>query len=163
MAWVEKRRKGWRVCDRVKDPDGNIRRVSVNIQDDSEESVAQGLESLREKCGAIISGIRQYDDTFYVYYILDKDNDMVKIGCSSNPDSRLKSMQTATGNRLALLHSIPLDNRKNALMAERSLHKAFAHSACHAHNEWFAVTILYELRRDYWTRERLMALLEVAA
>jgi hypothetical protein len=39
----------------------------------------------------------------YVYFIADLEKDVVKIGVSKNPKSRLKQLQTSNSNRLALL------------------------------------------------------------
>ena len=66
----------------------------------------------------------------FVYFILDKQSGAVKIGASSNPDQRLKGLQTAHPFELRLLFYVE--------GKERDYHDEFVRF--HLRGEWFRYT-----------------------
>lgn len=68
----------------------------------------------------------------YVYFIQQDslNNGPVKIGCATNPKTRLLQLQTASSNALIILHTI-----KGNIKLERELHAKFASDRIHG--EWF--------------------------
>ena len=68
----------------------------------------------------------------YVYFIADLEKDVVKIGTSKSPKSRLKQLQTSNSNRLALLGYI-----EGNVSEERYLHKYF--SKYRLSGKWFSL------------------------
>lgn len=69
----------------------------------------------------------------FVYFIESPDLGLVKIGVSTDPCDRLKSLQTAHPRKLYLRAVIPGDSE-----VERSIHKKFSH--LQEMNEWFRMT-----------------------
>jgi hypothetical protein len=65
----------------------------------------------------------------YVYFISSSDG-YVKIGSSTNPEARLKNLQTATHHLLQLVHVIPGNEN-----IEKYLHRLFVSD--HVRGEWF--------------------------
>lgn len=84
--------------------------------------------------------------TEWVYFVLDRWSRAVKIGCSYQPERRLKALQTAHPNELKLLFVIDA-----AECSEADFHERFA--AAHLRGEWFEVK--GELRE--FIEERLRA------
>lgn len=74
----------------------------------------------------------------------------VKVGVSSNPESRLKTLQTGCSKPLRLLVSIPFDSRKEAFALEKQLHEKYDHLRCRG--EWFRPQFLREFRGSCGTR-----------
>lgn len=68
--------------------------------------------------------------TGYVYFILDRDLGVVKVGYSKDPDKRLLSLQTGNSSELELVHRISGTKRDEAVY-----HAEFAH--LRLHGEWF--------------------------
>jgi len=66
----------------------------------------------------------------YVYYVVATDSDVVKIGISRNPWSRVKDLQTGSASSFELLATLKTDVR-----SERELHKFFQDSRISG--EWF--------------------------
>ena len=66
-----------------------------------------------------------------IYFILDKENDAVKIGIADNPISRLSDIQVGNPHELSLIKTI--DNGTQA--KEKRLHKQFAEQRLNG--EWF--------------------------
>lgn len=65
-----------------------------------------------------------------IYFILNEQNNHVKIGFSNNPDKRLSTLQTACSHDLKLLLSFYGDRE-----VEKYLHNKF--KKYHVKNEWF--------------------------
>lgn len=72
----------------------------------------------------------------FVYFI--SDGEYIKIGISSDIQSRLASLQTANARDLILCHSILLNGRDEAQYFEGVLHQEFAEYR--AMGEWFKIT-----------------------
>ncbi|EFF76079.1 GIY-YIG nuclease family protein [Achromobacter piechaudii] len=66
----------------------------------------------------------------YIYYVASTDNDVVKIGISRNPWSRVKDLQTGSASKFVLLATLKTDERN-----ERAIHKFFESSRLNG--EWF--------------------------
>jgi hypothetical protein len=66
----------------------------------------------------------------YVYFILNKKRNAVKIGYSANPAKRLAALQTSNSDKLVFLGAIVGD-----VSLERTLHEAFRNSRLSG--EWF--------------------------
>jgi predicted GIY-YIG superfamily endonuclease len=59
-------------------------------------------------------------------YIIQFDNGNLKIGFSSNPTKRLRSLETQSGNLIVKRFLLKFDSKKEALAQEKNLHKQFA-------------------------------------
>lgn len=81
----------------------------------------------------IVKGTR--NNYGFVYLIHDTQTNCYKIGLSKNPSKRLSSLQTATPNKLVLLHEIET-SRMSSL--EKELHYKF--QANHLNGEWYALS-----------------------
>jgi hypothetical protein len=68
----------------------------------------------------------------YVYLISDTKTTSYKIGTSSNPEKRLKSLQTGNDNSLKIIHKVQC---KNKTQVEKALHNQF--SFFKISGEWF--------------------------
>ena len=66
----------------------------------------------------------------YLYLIKDTDLNRLKIGKTTNPNSRLKQLQCANSNKLEILYSIP-----NKGYMEEDVHEIF--SSLRINGEWF--------------------------
>lgn len=101
-----------------------------------------------------------HDEPCFVYYILNHDKDKVKIGVSSNPISRAKSLQTACGEELEILLTIQFKTREEAFDAERFLHMRFSSRRCKVStitksNEWFHADIVPILKEGYFSSTQI--------
>lgn len=67
----------------------------------------------------------------HTYFIRGKQTGMVKIGAASNPQNRLKELQTGSPEPLELVAVI----RGGGLKIEREMHELFA--PFRSHGEWF--------------------------
>lgn len=65
-------------------------------------------------------------------YIIQDENNHVKIGHSNNPESRLKTLQCGTKSKLYLLKTIPSSNAMRHELCLHNLYKKY-----HIHGEWF--------------------------
>lgn len=72
----------------------------------------------------------QQETTGYIYFILNTDEDSVKIGYTQNPRNRLQTMKTYSTAPLELIAVIP-GNKKD----EKILHNQFFN--VHIRREWF--------------------------
>lgn len=70
----------------------------------------------------------------HVYFIRGDKTNSFKVGISSDPRARLKSLQVGSPVKLLLTRSVEVENPKNI---EAELHKAFA--KCKIHGEWFSM------------------------
>jgi hypothetical protein len=75
------------------------------------------------------------DDTNYVYLIRAGQRKLYKIGKTNDPQGRLTSLQTASPDRLKLIHTFKADN---ASAAEESLHAALHDKR--TRGEWFQLS-----------------------
>lgn len=97
----------------------------------------------------------------FLYYILNDEKNKVKIGISSNPIKRARSIQTSSGEEIELLHTISFENRKMAMDAESFLHKRFSEyrkrpSKVARTTEWFDSIIVKKLMNIFDTREKIL-------
>ena len=76
--------------------------------------------------------------TEFIYFILNKENNAVKIGRAKDVEKRLKALQTANCNELALIKTIRVNGSKEARELERSLHQKYNH--LRLSGEWFKVS-----------------------
>lgn len=65
-----------------------------------------------------------------IYFIESRDAGLIKIGFTTNPDRRIKSLKTASPNKLRVIMTMP-GTRED----ERKLHEKFAH--LRQQGEWF--------------------------
>ena len=70
-------------------------------------------------------------------YVIASDNGLIKLGRSQEPDSRLRSLQTATGNMLRLCHTTEL--RDDCAAIENAAHRLLADKR--KAGEWFDVGV----------------------
>jgi len=82
-----------------------------------------------------IHGRKISRETYFVYFLFNKDSNAVKIGRAKNLKKRLKSLQTSSPVRLKLLKSIQVKGEKEAHELERKLHQKF--SDLRLGGEWF--------------------------
>jgi predicted GIY-YIG superfamily endonuclease len=70
----------------------------------------------------------------FVYLIRNRDTGTYKIGISKNVDRRLRTLNSAAGGGLELIHTIESTDMRRT---ERELHERYA--LAQLHNEWFAL------------------------
>lgn len=77
----------------------------------------------------------------YVYFIQQDRhaNGPVKIGYSSDPENRCKSLQTANSRKLKICFSLPFDTESMAREAERTFHYLARKKHRHLEGEWFII------------------------
>lgn len=73
--------------------------------------------------------------TEFIYFILNKESNAVKIGRAKDVEKRLKSLQTANCNELKLIKTIRVNGSLEAKELENSLHQKFDH--LRLSGEWF--------------------------
>ena len=73
--------------------------------------------------------------TEFIYFILNKESNAVKIGRAKDVEKRLKSLQTANCNELKLIKTIRVNGSLEAKELENSLHQRFSH--LRLLGEWF--------------------------
>ncbi|CAA6815813.1 MAG: Unknown protein [uncultured Sulfurovum sp.] len=74
----------------------------------------------------------------YVYFIVNEQQSVVKIGVANKPMRRLKTFQTANHEALSILKVIQMADRSTAFELESALHKKF--KKYHVRGEWFKLT-----------------------
>jgi len=72
----------------------------------------------------------------YVYFILDKTSNAIKIGKSNNIEDRLSHLQIGNPNELTVIHYIKCDNDNHSFLVESKFHSL--HADRHIRGEWFA-------------------------
>ena len=73
---------------------------------------------------------KKHTVALYIYFILDDKNGAIKIGSSTNVKERLYVLQTATPNKLSIIHK-----ERGTHYRERQLHKKF--KEYRLSGEWF--------------------------
>jgi hypothetical protein len=68
-------------------------------------------------------------------YVIGRKKGPIKVGVSSNPQSRLKSIQTGCAFPIKNLFQVRMLNRDQALGQERAFHEI--HAGQRLHGEWF--------------------------
>lgn len=159
MAWVEKTRTGWRMIERSR-INGEIRRFTVPMDDDTSESREDALKRLEERIGEAVKKPETAILPHFIYYITDNARDSVKIGFSKNPKERFHHLQISNCDQLELIRIIEFPNRRIAREAESFLHKKFKNEISQSMNEWFHSSIIGELKENYWTADQIMEVLE---
>lgn len=88
------------------------------------------------------------DINTYVYFILNENDGLVKIGYSKNPWSRCKQLQTGNGNKLKLIYYVFGDKD-----VEYAMHLRFKDFK--VRGEWFKYNDVIKnwIRLDRLTRE----------
>lgn len=159
MAWVEKTRTGWRMIERSR-INGETRRFTVSMDDDTSESREDALKRLEERIGEAVKKPETAILPHFIYYITDNARDSVKIGFSKNPKERFHHLQISNCDQLELIRIIEFPNRRIAREAESFLHKKFKNEISQSMNEWFHSSIIGELKENYWTADQIMEVLE---
>ena len=100
-------------------------------------------------------------ETCCVYFIINEELSLIKIGVSHDPWERIKGMQTSTGYLLDILHVIEFDDREQAMDAERFLHDYFIRDRVKKlkhkkSSEWFNAAIQNELKEKFWDKESVI-------
>ena len=94
-----------------------------------------------------------------LYFILNEEKTLVKIGISKNANGRIKEMQTATGYYLELLNVVHFPTRIEAAEAEAWLHKHYSlyrrKPIVKKTSEWFEADIIGDLMLNYSTIEQI--------
>ena len=72
---------------------------------------------------------------YCVYFIQGHPSKRVKIGSTSDPQNRLRTMQTGSPEKLRLIGTIPCANSTEARSREGELHTMFKRVGIHG--EWF--------------------------
>lgn len=95
-----------------------------------------------------------------LYYITNAELSLVKIGISGNVKNRAQNMQTSTGYYLELVNEAVFSSRERAMAAEAYLHEKFGYyrrrpDKLRKTSEWFDISILDTLMRDYKTAEQI--------
>ena len=121
------------------------------LHEESEQSRGWVLTRGVPGSGLVYHGSREKDPPYgvaapiagadYVYFIHAPDLGRVKIGYTSDPDSRLSSMQTGSPCQLVLAR-LERGNRD----LERRLHHRFREKRIHG--EWFDDSVLDDYARD---------------
>lgn len=78
---------------------------------------------------------------YYMYAVAYKKEGPVKIGISSNPDSRLKQLQTGSPEKLVLLVLRDFREERIAKFAETQIHTLLKYDGhtTPSQNEWFSI------------------------
>jgi predicted GIY-YIG superfamily endonuclease len=71
-------------------------------------------------------------------YIIQFDNRNLKIGFSSNPSTRLRSLETQSGNLIKNRLLLKFNSKKEALVQEKKLHQQF--HKFRTHGEYFDIS-----------------------
>jgi predicted GIY-YIG superfamily endonuclease len=82
------------------------------------------------------SKIKTNIETLFVY-IIQFDNGNLKIGFSSNPTKRLRTLETQSGNLITKRLLLQFNSKKEALAKEKKLHQQF--SEFRTHGEYFNI------------------------
>ena len=79
-----------------------------------------------------------YKEKSYIYFVTEgEQEDVIKVGTSNDPKSRIKSLQTGNPNRLRLKLIFGPWDMKTAYNYEKSIHFMLRNK--HLHGEWFKV------------------------
>ena len=128
-------------------------------------SIKQTLENMKwlkaELLDLIEKDSKLEKEKCSVYYILNADESLVKIGISKNVSNRIGNMQTSTGYYLELLNEIVFDSREEALEMESFLHKQYGEWRRKPHkirkeSEWFDGSIVADLMQRFDTKEKVL-------
>jgi predicted GIY-YIG superfamily endonuclease len=79
----------------------------------------------------------------YVYFI-QRQYSHIKIGVSSNPEKRLRTLQTGSSIPLRLIATFPCESRSEAFLLEKYFHENYAH--LQVKGEWFKRILIRELK-----------------
>jgi hypothetical protein len=75
----------------------------------------------------------------FVYFILNKDSNAIKIGRAKNLEKRMKALQTSNPVELKLIKAVQVQGCEEAQELELSLHKQF--NAIRIAGEWFKAEV----------------------
>ena len=123
----------WELYDKYEHSDvgEDILEMIMSIEEIYETGVFEGFD-IAKKCNS---------GSCFVYFI--SSGEAIKIGVSNNVPERLKTLQTANGSQLKILHVIPFHTRKEALKKEVELHEKY--KFCALNGEWFDKnTVIHE-------------------
>ena len=75
----------------------------------------------------------------FIYFILNRDSNAIKIGHAKNLEKRIKTLQTSSPAKLTLIKSIQVGSSSEAKELERSLHRKF--NEIRITGEWFKAEV----------------------
>ena len=101
-------------------------RVEAGLREDRERAERKERKAQQRARKDAATGV-------LVYFIVDEQRQVVKIGMSQNPENRLKELQTGNPHPLTLAAIVP-----GGYVLERQLHERFA--AHRLSGEWFQLT-----------------------
>ena len=73
----------------------------------------------------------------FVYFLRDENTSHVKIGATSHPALRVRSIRSSLAHPILLIGIVTFPQRESAFKAERALHLKF--SSRRVYGEWFAL------------------------
>jgi hypothetical protein len=82
-----------------------------------------------------LDGEKLAHQAHFVYFILNKDSNAVKIGRAKDLEKRMKALQTSSPAKLKLIKSVQVEGGEAAQELEKSLHQQF--STIRLVGEWF--------------------------
>ncbi len=82
-----------------------------------------------------LDGEKLNHNVHFIYFILNRDSNAIKIGMAKNIERRLKSLQTSSPAKLELIRSMQVSSQEEARELEKSLHQKFEH--IRITGEWF--------------------------
>ena len=93
------------------------------------------LISLSERVYSL-TGDKTDSSSHFVYFILNRDSQAIKISLAKDIEKRMEAIQTSSPVQLELLKSIQVKGKKEAQELENNLHKKFAD--LRLMGEWFS-------------------------
>ncbi len=85
------------------------------------------------------------DSNYYVYVLASDTSGPVKIGISSDPDRRVRQLQTGHADPLTVLHREPVGDAARAKAFETLIHRNVSH--LRKRGEWFDMTAEQAIRQ----------------
>ena len=82
-----------------------------------------------------LDGEKLAHQAHFVYFILNKDSNAIKIGRAQDLEKRMKALQISSPAKLKLIKSVQVEGGKEAHELERALHQQF--SEIRLAGEWF--------------------------
>ena len=83
-----------------------------------------------------LDGEKITHEVHFVYFVLNRDSNAIKIGMAKNLERRLKSLQTSSPAKLELIKSVQVSSQEEARELEKTLHKKF--EDIQITGEWFS-------------------------
>lgn len=87
-----------------------------------------------------IDGDKTSHRSEFIYFILNRDSNAIKIGRTKNVAKRLRTLQTSSPAKLELIKSVQVEGFDEVRMLEQALHKQF--NDIRLSGEWFKAEII---------------------